>query len=111
MKIILKIEARLLFQSEPVIFRKKELKNVMLYSIKHLKDYQYNYLFSFLKFDLKEEMIYSKDINENVEDFYLTDYNSSVLFISNLKTSLTKKHFNYIKSNLQINFYSPNVNN
>lgn len=106
MKLELKREVQLLFNSKPVVLKKSELEKIKKYVKKYIKDYQYKHLFDFVKYDLVEDMIASNEEQLNLEEFYLSEYNTCVVFISNLKSSLTKKHFKYIEENLKINFYS-----
>lgn len=106
MKLKLKKETQLLFDSKPVIFKKNELDKIKDYSKKYLKDYQHKHLFNFFKQDLIENMVYDNESKINVNDFYITDYNNCILFVSNLKSSLTKKKFQYVEDYLKINFYS-----
>lgn len=107
MNIELKPETILMFSSEPVILRKVQLNNIKNFLTGKVKDYQMKNLFSFTMYDLKEEMIYKKDHNIKASDFYISDYNSSLLLISNLRTCLKNKDFKYLRENLEIDFYSP----
>tara|TARA_Y100000034_G_scaffold27924_1_gene33555 strand:+ start:2049 stop:2372 length:324 start_codon:yes stop_codon:yes gene_type:complete len=106
MKIELKREVQLLFNSKPVVFKKSELENIKKYTKKHIKNYQYKHLFNFVKYELIEDMIIDNEDNLNLEEFYITEYNTCIALISNLKSLLTKKQFKYIEDNLKINFYS-----
>ena len=106
MKLNLKREVQLLFNSKPVILNKNELEKIKNYSKKYLKNYQYKHLFDFVKYDLVEDMITDNSENVKLEDFFITEYNTCVIFISNLKSLLTKKQFKYIDENLRLNFYS-----
>ena len=106
MKIVLKPETRLLFQSEPVIFSKEQLDKIECFLNGKVKEYQKKNLLSFIMYDLKEAMVFEKEPSINIEDFYISDYNSSLLFISNLKTCLNKKDFKFLREYLEIDFYS-----
>ena len=81
MKLELKREVQLLFNSKPVVLKKSELEKIKKYVKKYIKNYQYKHLFDFVKYDLVEDMIASNEDQLNLEEFYLSEYNTCVVFI------------------------------
>jgi hypothetical protein len=95
----------LLFNNEPIIFKNEQMTKLAKFLEKKLKKNKFNFLFSF-----EVEILNEKHIERNVENIKISEYSIThkhqvILFVSNLKSMLKNKDFNFVKEKLMVDFY------
>ena len=103
--IILKREAQLIFNGEPIFYKKSDMDQAKKYIEKKIKKYKYEFLFSFEEKIIPENIIESNQKNIEIAEYRMANKEDILAFISNLKTFLKNRDFKFIKENILNNFY------